>query len=247
VRGFDKQLWVCEAQTETSVTLTLVSADGDEGYPGRLLARVTYSLPSESQLKIEYTASADRPTLVNLTNHTYWNLFDGGRRAGVLEHEVEVAADFYTPVDAESIPTGEVRHVSGAMDLRERVAIGAGVRAADNGNGYDHNYVVRSAAKGDDGLRPAARVWEPRSGRWMSVRTDQPGVQFYTGNYLGGIRGRDGALFKKHAGFCLETQGFPNSANTAHFPSLVLRPGQEYSHTTIHEFGASKAPPTGPF
>jgi len=243
--GFDKQHWFCEAQSETSVTLALLSPDGDEGYPGQLLARVTYSLPSPTQLRIEYSAATDKPTPVNLTNHTYWNLRDGGRR-NVLQHQVELSADLYTPVDEGSIPTGEVRAAAGAMALSKSRPIGEGLAEADNGMGYDHNYVLRSPL-GDDGLRPCARVFEPDSGRWMAVRTDQPGVQFYTGNYLDGLEGRGGVLYARHHGFCLETQNFPDSANQSHFPSILLRPGQRYTHMTVHEFGASSLPPRGPY
>ena len=159
--------------------LTLLSPDGAEGYPGTVTARVTYSLPSPTQLKMEYSATTDAPTPLNLTNHTYWNLADGGA-SSVLAHEIELAADFYTPVDDTSIPTGEVRALSGAMDLRQRGCVGRSIADADQGMGYDHNYVLR-ALDATDGLRPVARVWEPASGRWMTVRTDQPGVQYRAG------------------------------------------------------------------
>jgi aldose 1-epimerase len=245
-RGFDKRHWVCQEQTDSSVTLAMSSEDGDEGYPGALLAKVTYSLPSPTTLKIEYEAMADAPTIVNLTNHTYWNLRDGGLRS-VADHRVQLAASLYTPTDDESIPTGEIRKVSGPMDLTKPVAMGAGLKGADNGNGYDHNFVLTSPAHAADGLRPCARVWEPQTGRWMSVRTDQPGVQFYTGNFLNGqMPGRGNAKYHRHSGFCLETQHFPDSPNQPHFPSTVLRRGQVYRHVTVHEFGASATPPTGP-
>ena len=243
--GFDKQVWSLEARSETSLTLALLSPDGAEGYPGAVTARVTYSLPKPTQLKIEYAARADAPTPLNLTNHTYWNLADGGA-SSVLAHEIELAADFYTPVDDTSIPTGEVRALAGAMDLRRRGRVGRRIAEADQGMGYDHNYVLR-APDGADGLRPVARVWEPTSGRWMAVRTDQPGVQFYTGNYLEGVAGRGGTPYGKHHGFCLETQRFPDSVNRPHFPSAILRPGEEYTHTTVHEFGASRTPPEGAY
>lgn len=243
--GFDKQVWVCEAQSDTSLTLALHSPDGQEGYPGALVARVTYSLPSPTSLCMEYSATSDAPTPLNLTNHTYWNLADGGKTS-VLAHEVELAADFYTPVDDTSIPTGEVRAVAGAMDLRARAPFGKGIAAADNGMGYDHNYVLRKP-DGADGMRPVARVWEPSSGRWMAVRTDQPGVQLYTGNYLDGSPGRGGVSYGKHHGFCLETQRFPDTPNRPHFPSCVLHPGQVYTHTTVHEFGTASKPPTGAY
>ena len=242
--GFDKKLWTCEDHDETSVTYALFSADGDQGYPGCLLARVKYSLPSPFRLRMEYTAATDSPTPVNLTNHAYWNLANGGATP-VTSHTIELPADFYTPVDDTSIPTGEIRRVDGPMDLRAPTPIGAKLAAADNGMGYDHNYVLRGDV-GADGLRPAARVHESASGRWMSVRTDQPGVQFYTGNYLEGKPGRGGVAYGRHHGFCLETQHFPDSVNQGHFPPVVLRPGERYSHTTEHCFGASAAPPEGP-
>ena len=242
--GFDKKLWKMVEATPTSLSLEYESPDGEEGYPGTMLARVTYSLPSPSTLQMEYTATCDAPTLCNLTNHTYWNLKDGGA-SPVLDHTIELDADFYTPVDDTSIPLGEVRAVSGAMDLRKRVPIGQSIKDADNGMGYDHNYCLSGALRAD-GLRPVARVHEPSTGRWMSVHTDQPGVQFYTGNYLDGIQGRSGpsvVTYGKHHGFCLETQTFPDAANRPHFPPVLLRPGQTYTHKTVHTFGASAAPP----
>lgn len=245
-KGFDKRHWVCQDQTDTSVTLALRSEDGDQGYPGTVIAKVTYSLPTPTTLKMEYEAMCDAPTPINLTNHTYWNLRDGGLRS-VIDHQIQLAADLYTPVDAGSIPTGEIRRATGAMDLTKPVAIGRGLKDADNGMGYDHNYVLTSPVNPEDGLRSCARVWEPQSGRWMAVRTNQPGVQFYTGNYLDGkLPGRNGAKYHRHSGFCLETQHFPDSPNKPHFPDTVLRRGQVYKHVTIHEFGVSPVPPTGP-
>ena len=177
--GFDKKNWQVKVATTTSITLALVSTDGGEGYPGNLEATVTYSLPTPTTLRIEYTASADAVTPCNLTNHSYWNLKDGGA-SPVFGHEIELAADFYTPVDDTSIPTGEIRAVSGAMDLRGKATISDhGLLQADQGMGYDHNWCL--GLKGKDGLRQVARVYEPTTGRCMIVRTDQPGVQFYTG------------------------------------------------------------------
>lgn len=172
--GFDKRLWKAVAASPSSLTLELTSPDGEEGYPGCLTATVTYSLPTPTSLRIEYGATTDAPTVCNLSNHAYFNLRDGGVTP-VLAHEIEIAADHYTPVDATSIPLGEVRAVSGAMDLRTRGAIGAMIGSADNGNGYDHNWCV-SGPLGDDGLRAVARVYEPVSGRWMTARSDQPGA-----------------------------------------------------------------------
>ncbi|CAE7238962.1 GALM [Symbiodinium natans] len=245
-RGFDKTIWTCDASDATSITLSLLSPDGDEGYPGNLRARVTYSLPTSSSLKLEYEATTDAPTLCNLTNHAYFNLADGGNGVqDVCNHEIQVFADFYTPVDETSIPTGEVRSVSGAMDLRQKTRIGTQIRRADNGIGYDHNYVL--GPPNESGLRPAARAWEPSSGRWISMKTNQPGVQFYTGNYLNGFAGRAGkGAYHKHHGFCLEAQQYPDAANRPHFPSVVLRPGEVYRQTTVYEFGCSSSFPQGP-
>ena len=247
VTGFDKRNWRCIASSPTAVTFELDSADGEEGYPGALKCAVTYSLPSPSVLRMEYAATTSAPTPVNLTNHTYWNLKDAGKSA-VVDHELELAADFYTPVDDTSIPTGEIRPVAGAMDLRAKATIAAhGLADADNGNGYDHNWVLGAPAA--DGLRPVARVYEPTSGRTMVVRTDQPGVQFYTGNYLDGDVGRPDVLdgYGKHSGFCLETQHFPDAVNQPSFPPVWLRPGETYSHVTEHTFGASDTAPAGAY
>jgi len=245
--GFDKRNWKCTAASATSVTLQLRAADGEEGYPGKLLVSVTYSLPTPTSLRIEYSASTDATTPCNLTNHAYWNLKDGGASA-VFGHDIEVAADFYTPVDDTSIPTGEIRAVSGAMDLRAKATIADhGLSKADQGMGYDHNWCLRQPT-GRDGLRPCARVYEPSSGRVMVVRTSEPGVQFYTGNYLDGVRGRGGTVsYGKHHGFCLETQHFPDSVNFAHFPPVWLSPGMKYKHVTEHAFACSKTAPVGEY
>ncbi|CAK9025072.1 Galactose mutarotase (Aldose 1-epimerase) [Durusdinium trenchii] len=237
--GFDKLLWTLEDSEATAITLKLISPDGDENYPGQVTARVHYSLPSSSTLRIQYEATTDAPTLVNLTNHSYWNLADGGI-SSVLDHEISLFADFYTPVDDTSIPTGEVRAVTGAMDLRQSVKIGKGIKEADNGLGYDHNYVLQGKFDPTSKLQAVAHVSHSGSGRWMTVKTDQPGVQFYTGNYLNGFPGRTGQGYEKHHGFCLETQCFPNAVNVngAHFSNVVLRPGEVYRHHTEHEFGS---------
>ncbi|CAK9106767.1 unnamed protein product [Durusdinium trenchii] len=225
--GFDKLLWTLEDSEATAITLKLISPDGDENYPGQVTARVHYSLPSSSTLRIQYEATTDAPTLVNLTNHSYWNLADGGI-SSVLDHEISLFADFYTPVDDTSIPTGEVRAVTGAMDLRQSVKIGKGIKEADNGLGYDHNYVLQGKFDPTSKLQAVAHVSHSGSGRWMTVKTDQPGVQFYTGNYLNGFPGRTGQGYEKHHGFCLETQCFPNAVNVngAHFSNVVRRPGE---------------------
>lgn len=242
LKGFDKARWTVVAATATSLTLVLRSPDGDEGYPGTLDARVTYSLPDEATLRMTYAATTDKATPVNLTNHAYWNLEDGGDGT-VLDHVLQVNADLYTPVDDGSIPTGEIRRTTGAMDLAAPRRLGADIYATDQGMGYDHNYVLKGPLQGD-GLRTVATLWAPKSGRAMTVRSDQPGVQVYTGNYLDGTAGRDPAKpFRKHAGLCLETQHFPDALHNPHFPPIVLRPGATYAHTTEHTFAASKAPP----
>ena len=245
IKGFDKRVWTAFNVSSTSISLKLTSADGEEGYPGELEAVVTYSLPTPDSLQISYTAHTSAATVCNLTNHTYYNLKDGGA-SPVTEHEIEIAADFYTPVDGTSIPLGEIKALESVppMDLRKPVPIGTGLARADNGMGYDHNYCLRGPC-GADGLQPVARVWEASSGRWMTVRSDQPGVQFYTGNYLDGIAGRGGTVYKQNHGFCLETQKFPDSPNRPHFPSATLRPGERYSHTTVHVFGNSASRPMG--
>lgn len=245
VKGFDKRIWTVQDVSSSSISLKLISADGEEGYPGELEAVVTYSLPTPTSLQISYSAHASSTTVCNLTNHTYYNLKDGGA-SRITDHEIEIAADFYTPVDETSIPTGEIKSLSSApaMDLRTPAPIATGLAQADNGMGYDHNYCLRGPC-GTDGLQPVARVWEPSSGRWMAVRSDQPGVQFYTGNYLDGISGRGGTVYKRNHGFCLETQKFPDSPNRPQFPSATLRSGERYSHTTVHAFGASATAPNG--
>ena len=243
--GFDKKLWDLKLRTQTSLTLELTAAEGEEGYPGTLSATVTYSLPTPTSMKIEYSASTDAATPCNLTNHAYYNLAGDGGAAPVLAHEIELCSDFFTPVDSTSIPLGEVRTVDGPMDLRSRVPIGKGLAAASD-VGYDHNFCV-SGPLGADGLRAVARVWEPTSGRWMTVRSDQPGVQFYTGGFLDGVIGRGSVAFHKHHGFCLETQNFPDAVNRPHFPRVILNPGERYVHVTVHEFGASASAPVGPW
>lgn len=236
--GFDKLIWTVESSSPSSLVLSVVSPEGDEHYPGQVAAKVTYSLPKSDTLCMDYEATTNKPTIINLTNHNYWNLADGGI-SSILEHEIELFADFYTPVDDTSIPSGELRALAGgAMDLRQRGKIGRGIKDADNGLGYDHNYVLRGSMVYDpSGLQPVAKVYESTSGRWMAVFTDQPGVQFYTGNYLDGFPGRTGQGYEKHHGFCLETQRFPDAANWSHFSPVVLRPGEVYRHHTRHESG----------
>ena len=238
IKGFDRVLWRGEPiQTPelVGVRFTYFSPEGEEGYPGNLTASATYSLTAESGFTTEFTATTHRPTVVNLAHHSYWNL--AGPAAGdVLGHELVLNADCYTVVDATLIPTGEIRSVRGTpLDFTAPTAIGA--RIAEVPGGYDHNFVLRKASSE---MTLAARVREPRSGRVLELRTDQPGVQFYTGNFLdGSVTGKGGVVYHKHGGFCLETQHYPDSPNHPHFPSVVLRPGQTYRHRMVHAFSAS--------
>ena len=242
VRGFDKRFWQAapfERPGAVGVVFTRTSPDGEEGYPGALAVRVVYTLTDRNAWVVDYHATADRPTPVNLTQHTYFNLTGDGAR-DVLGHVLEVDADLFTPADATLIPTGEVARVAGTpFDFTRPTAIGARIDADDaqlrHGGGYDHNFVLRGGA-GDE-LRRAARVYEPTSGRAMEVRTTAPGLQFYAGNFLDGtLAGKGGAVYGRRSGFCLETQGFPDAPNRAHFPSPILRPGGVYASRTVYAF-----------
>ena len=235
IKGFDKKVWKLEdigVTTEGAmVKLSYISEDGEEGYPGNLACSVIYTLTEDDELKISYEAETDKKTVVNLTNHSYFNL--AGQGSGdILGHEMMINADKYTVVDEGLIPTGENRNVKGTpMDFTTPMTIGS--RIAQVEGGYDHNYVLNSGGT----LTLAAKVQEPTSGRIMEIHTDQPGVQFYTGNFLdGSITGKAGKVYKKHYGFCLETQHFPDSPNKPDFPSVVLQPGQKYATMTVHKF-----------
>jgi aldose 1-epimerase len=241
VRGFDKVVWTArETQTGGSPALELiyVSRDGEEGYPGTLTAKVTYTLTDDDELRIDYLATTDKPTVVNLTNHSYFNL-KGGGNGDILGHRLMINAERFTPVDSTLIPTGELKPVKGTpFDFTQPTPIGDRINANDPqikaGGGYDHNFVLNRSG---DGLSLAARVSEPTTGRSMEVTTTEPGVQFYSGNFLDGtITGR-GGTYQQRFGFCLETQHFPDSPNQAKFPSTVLRPGEEYRTTTVYKFG----------
>lgn len=242
LRGFDKRVWDAEVIEggNPAVRLTLVSPDGDEGYPGTLTTEVTYTLAGGS-LRLDYRAETNAPTVVNLTNHTYWNL--AGEGSGSIEgHLLLVHASRYTPVDATLIPTGVLADVANTpFDFRQPVPIGARIRENHDqirlGLGYDHNLVVdRDGAEG--GMATVAEVTEPESGRTLRVSSTEPGVQFYSGGFLDGtIPGSSGRLYRQGDGFCLETQHFPDSPNQPQFPSTVLRPGETFRSTTVFAFG----------
>ncbi len=238
-KGFDKVLWKAERLPgdNPAIRLTYISKDGEEGYPGTLTATVTYTLEKDNALRIDYK---DKTTVANLTNHTYFNLKGSG---DILGHEIEILADRYTPVNPTLIPTGVLAPVKGTpFDFTTRKAIGKEIDAKNpqikNGGGYDHNFVLNS---GGGTLAKAAQVWEPTTGRTMEVLTTEPGVQFYTGNFLdGSLTGKNGQLYAKRSALCLETQHFPDSPNQQKFPSTVLKPGEEYRSTTVYRFGVDQ-------
>jgi len=236
IKGFDKVVWKAEEERgdsdEALLKLSYLSKDGEEGYPGNLACTVTYTLTKDDELKISYEAETDKTTILNLTNHSYWNLAGQGS-SNILGHELMLNADKYTPVDEGLIPTGEIKSVTNSpMDFTRPMTIGSRIGQVEGG--YDHNYVLNS---GGGTLALCARVYEPTSGRAMEIHTTEPGVQFYTGNFLdGSITGKSGKVYKKHYGFCLETQHFPDSPNKPDFPSVVLNPGQKYTTVTVHKF-----------
>jgi aldose 1-epimerase len=235
-KGFDKVVWKAEsveAADSIGVVLRHESPDGDEGYPGKLNVNVTYMLTNDNELKMEYAATTDKPTIVNLTNHAYWNLTAAAD--DVLGHELMLNADFYLPVDKGLIPLGELKNLKGTpMDFTKPMTIGS--RIAKVEGGYDHCYVLNKKPGEEKALSLAATLYEPKSGRVMEIYTTEPGVQFYTGNFLDGQQQRGGKKFTQHYGFCLETQHFPDSPNQPSFPSVVLKPGETYMHKTVHKF-----------
>lgn len=238
-RGFDKRVWNAAVKGD-SLELTYLSKDGEEGYPGNLSAKVVYTVTPADELKIEYTATTDKDTVLNLTNHSYFNL-KGQGEGDILQHEVTINADHFTPTDAGLIPTGEIRAVKGTpLDFTKPTAIGARIGQNDEqlkaAGGYDHNWVLnRSGA----GLVKAAEVYEPTTGRVMQVWTTQPGLQFYAGNFLNGtIRGKGGKVYPRRGAFCMETQHFPDSPNHPDFPSTELKPGETYDQVTVYHFSA---------
>jgi len=246
VRGFNKVVWTAKevpAKGGQALELTYLSKDGEEGFPGNLKVRVVYTLTDTNELKIEYFATTDKKTVVNLTNHSYFNLAGPGS-GDILRHILMIEADKFTPVDVGLIPTGELRDVAGTpFDFRKPTAIGARIGADDEqiklGGGYDHNFVLRR--KAGEAMSLAARVTEPTTGRVMEVWTTEPGVQFYTGNFLDGtVHGKGGIAYGKRSAFCLETQHFPDSPNQPKFPSTVLDPGAQYHTETVYKFSVEK-------
>ncbi|MFN3167762.1 MAG: aldose epimerase family protein, partial [Phycisphaeraceae bacterium] len=239
--GFNKKRWSAEpfeSDGGAGVTFTYVSVDGEEGYPGELTSTVTYTLNNDNELRIDFTATTTKPTVVNLVHHTYWNL-TGDPRQSVLDHVLQLNADGYTPTDATGIPDAGVRPVADTpMDFRRPRRVGDRINndfaQLKLGKGYDHSWAIN----GEPGaLRLAAVLYDPGSGRVMQIETDQPAIQFYTGNYLdGSIRGKGGIPYRHRTGLCLETQVFPDSPNQPKLSTAVLRPGETYTHTMVHRF-----------
>lgn len=241
-KGFDKVVWSAREINEPAgvgLNLAYRSKDGEEAYPGNLQVEVTYLLTKDNELRLEYRARTDRDTIVNLTNHSYFNLAGQGT---VLDHELQIHADAFTPVQEGLIPSGEIRNVKNTpMDFTRPKSIGARINKQDPqimlAGGYDHNFVLSNDG---ESLTRAARVYEPTSGRVFEVFTTQPGVQFYSGNFLdGSIIGKMGRTYVKHSGFCLETQHFPDSPNQPAFPSTVLKPAELYRQTTVWRFSVA--------
>jgi aldose 1-epimerase len=243
-RGFDKAVWRASAEDGETLVLRHLSPDGDQGFPGALSVEVRYSLGVANELRIDYLATTDKPTVVNLTNHSYFNLAGEGS-GDALDHIVTIEADSFTPTDSTQIPTGEIRAIRGTpFDFTRPTPIGERIRAADPqlllARGYDHNWVLRAPA--GEALRPAARAYDPVSGRILDVLTDAPGLQFYSANGLDGrLVGPSGRAYRQGDAFCLETQQFADAPNQPGFPSPVLRPGESFMSTTIFRFSSDNA------
>ena len=241
IEGFDKKVWnatTFQRADSVGVVLTYLSKDGEEGYPGELLVKVTYSLGLENSLRIDYKAITTRSTVLNLTNHSYFNLKDGGK-SSILDHKLMINAPWYTPVDEGLIATGEILSVEGSpFDFQASKAIGDQIEEdhiqLTNGMGYDHNFVIN---KGPGELGLMARVYDPVTGRVIETHSTEPGIQFYSGNFLNGeITGKYDVQYNHRSGFCLETQHFPDSPNKGHFPSVILEPEDQFNSTTIYKF-----------
>ena len=245
IKGFDKVVWTARSMRTKlgpALSLTYVSKDMEEGYPGNLTVKVVYTLTNNNELRIDYSASTDKDTVTNLTHHSYFNLAGEGN-GDILNHQLLLKASRFTPTDAGSIPTGELRNVQGTpFDFLKSTSIGARINQDEEqlkfGGGYDHNWVVNGRA---GTLRQAASVYESTSGRVMDVWTTEPGIQFYTGNFLDGtLTGKSGKAYARRNGFCLETQHYPDSPNKPKFPTTTLRKGATYRSTTIYRFSARK-------
>ena len=238
VVGFDKVIWTAAPVVDSipSLTLSYLSKDGEEGYPGNLQVTVTYSLTDDNGLRIQYEATTDQPTPVNLTNHSYFNL-TGDTKETIFNHQLQLNADAYTPVDTGLIPTGEIRQVAGSpFDFRSPMAIGSRIDSVEGG--YDHNYVLNNA---DGTLKKVAHLSEPVSGQFLEVWTTEPGIQFYSGNFLDGkFINHTGTPVQLHTALCLETQHFPDSPNKKEFPSTILEPGKKYVTETVYKVGVNK-------
>jgi aldose 1-epimerase len=232
-KGFDKVVWTAR-ESAGALELSYLSKDGEENYPGNLSATVKYTVTEENELKIEYSATTDKDTIINLTNHSYFNLAGSG---DILGHELMLNADAFTPVSKDLIPTGEIRSVQDTpMDFTAAKTIGRDINEPYDQlgftGGYDHNFVLNGS-----GMKLAAELKEPKSGRRLKIHTSEPGIQFYSGNFLdGSLKGKGGVVYEKYAGLCLETQHFPDAPNQANFPTTVLRPGETYRHNTLLEF-----------
>ena len=243
LKGFDKVIWDVEVEvnkSSASLMLRYTSVDTEEGYPGNLRIKVTYTLTNEDELKVKYEAETDKKTIVNLTQHSYFNL-SAGLRKDILGHEITIAADYFLPVDMTLIPTGEIREVvQTPFDFREFKVVGDDIDLDDTqityGNGYDHCWVLNNQ---DEGVRFVASAYDPLSGRLLEVFSDQPGIQFYSGNFLDGtLQSKEGGNYEFRSGFCLETQHYPNSPNQENFPSVILNPGEKYNSETIFKFSS---------
>lgn len=243
IKGFDKVVWtstISASRLGPQLSLTYLSKDGEEGYPGNLKSTVVYTLTQRNELRIDYTVTTDKDTVANLTHHSYFNLAGEGN-GDILNHQVTINANKFTPTDAGSIPTGELRDVAGTpFSFLKSTAVGARINDSDEqiklGNGYDHNWVVNGAA---GTLRMAASVYESTSGRVMDVWTTEPGIQFYTGNFLDGtLTGKSGKVYPRRSGLCLETQHYPDSPNEPKFPTTTLKKGATYKSTTVYRFSA---------
>ena len=239
IKGFDKVVWTAQdskTRLGPSISLTYLSKDGEEGYPGNLNVKVVYTLTNNNELRIDYTATTDKDTVTNLTHHSYFNLAGEGN-GDILNHQVLINATRFLPTDAGSIPTGELRSVTGTpFDFRKMMTIGARINQDEEqlklGNGYDHNWIINGR-----GMRLAAQAYEPTSGRRMQVWTTEPGLQFYTGNFLDGtLTGKSGKVYPRRSGFCFETQHYPDSPNHPAFPTTTLKKGVTYRSTTIYKF-----------